>query len=79
MNPSRSPALLLLAALAGCGAAETPQAAPGAVERTTAALTRNEAVERGETIRRIDAEAEARAAASKERIEAIERGQALRE
>ncbi len=64
----------LVLALCACGgSAETAEAPPGAVERTTEALARNEAAEQKATIRKIDREAEVRAEASKDRIEAIER------
>ena len=66
-------ALLLLLALAACGSSEAPEAAPGAVERTTAELDRNDATERRDTIRRIENEAEARTDRFEQRIEAIER------
>jgi TolA-binding protein len=66
-------ALLLLLTLASCGSSEAPEAAPGAVERTTAELDRNDATERRDTIRRIENEAEARTDRFERRIEAIER------
>jgi hypothetical protein len=73
MTRARTFALLSLLALAACESRETPQAPPGAVERTTEALDRNEAAQKQETVRRIDDEAEARADDSEERIEAIEK------
>jgi hypothetical protein len=73
MNLAQTASLLSLLALASCGPRDTPQAPPGAVERTTEALDRNEAAQKKETVRRIDDEAEARADDSKDRIEAIEK------
>ena len=75
MRPIAAASLLALGLLCACGPRATPEAPPGAVERTTEALARNEAAELNRTARRIDAEAEARAEASEERIEAIEEGQ----
>jgi len=72
---SRTAAISIALALSACGSADPPEAPPGAVEQVTEELARNEAAERIETIRRIDREAEARAAASKRRIRAIEEGQ----
>ena len=66
----------LLLPLAACGTSETPQPAPGAVERLTAELDRNDTAERNATARRIDREAEARQASFERRIAAIEREEA---
>jgi predicted small lipoprotein YifL len=72
-SSARTIALVSLLALAACGRGDTPEAPPGAVERTAEALERNEAAELNRTARRIDDEAEARADDSKQRIEAIEK------
>ena len=64
---------LLLAALAACGASKEPEAAPGSVERLAAQLDRNAAVERAETVSRIDREAEERKVDFEQRIAAIEK------
>jgi hypothetical protein len=73
MNIVRTAFSLMLLGAAGCGPSETPQAAPGAVERTVAELERNEAAERARTIRKTEREAEARAAEAQRRIRASER------
>ena len=65
-----APALL---ALAACGSAEAPEAAPGAVERTTRELDRNAAAEMNQVIRKADDEAAERADAAKKRIRASEK------
>jgi hypothetical protein len=75
MTSARSLLLLPLLILGGCEAAEAPKAQPGAVERTADALDRNEAAERNATIRRLEREAQIRAADSEERIKDIERRQ----
>ena len=67
------PMLLLMAGACGPSESEAPKAAPGAVERTVAELDRNEAAERAQTIRKLDREAEARAAEAQRRIRASER------
>ncbi len=76
MTSTRTIALLSLLALGGCGPGETPEAPPGAVERTADALDRNDAAQRNQTVRRIEAEAEARSEDFEERIEAIEKERA---
>ncbi len=43
-------AIVILVALSGCGSEPAPKAAPGAVERTTEALDRDEAAEQAATI-----------------------------
>ncbi len=58
-------------ALCACGAEPAPQAAPGAVERTTEALDRQDAAEKAATTRRNDREADARADAAERRLEAV--------
>ena len=73
MNIVRTAFPLLLLIAAGCGSSDTPQAAPGAVERTVAELDRNEAAERARTARKLDREAEARADEAERRIRASER------
>jgi hypothetical protein len=73
MNIVRTAFPLLLLAAAGCGPSETPQAAPGAVERTVAELERNEAAERARTIRQTEREADARSAEAQRRIRQSER------
>ena len=78
MTLIRIAAPLSLFALSACGSSETPQAAPGAVERTTAELDRNEAAGRRDTVRRIEREAEARSDRFDDRIEAIEREKAAK-
>lgn len=70
----RSALFPLLLALASCGSSEKPQAPPGAVEAATAELDRNDAIERRDTVRRIENEAEARTDRFERRIKAIERG-----
>ena len=75
MNIARTAFPLLLLIAAGCGPSETPKAPPGAVERTVEELDRNEAAERAQTIRKLDREAEARAAEAQRRIRASERQQ----
>lgn len=65
------PALILLL-LAACGAPETPQAAPGSVERLTAELDRQEEAERLATIRRNAREAELRSERFAQRLAALE-------
>jgi predicted small lipoprotein YifL len=65
-----------LLALAACGSPQAPEAPPGAVEAATAELDRNDAIERRDTIKRIENEAEARTEDAERRIKAIERGKA---
>lgn len=65
-------AAALLFPLAACGSSETPQAAPGAVERTVEALDRNEALERDRTVRTLHREEDLRAEQAERRIEAVE-------
>jgi hypothetical protein len=64
------PIILLAAAgaLGSCGEADTPKAAPGAVERTTRELDRNAATEMNALIRKADREADVRADVAKQRI-----------
>lgn len=76
MDTPRGFAFVSFLALAACGQPEAPEAAPGAVERTADALDRNEAAERKDTVRRIEAEAEARSESSEARIDAIEKERA---
>ena len=75
MNIVRTAFPLLLLTASGCGPSETPEAAPGAVERTVAELERNESVERAQTMRKLEREAEARADQAERRIRASERQQ----
>lgn len=76
MQSTRALSLPLLLAIAACGSPEAPEAPPGAVERVTEQLDRNDAIERRDTIKRIENEAEARTDRFEQRIEAIERGKA---
>ncbi len=69
----RPSAILLCLALSGCGPEPAPKAAPGAVERTTEALDRDEAAERVATIKSNDREADARGAAAARRIRAADK------
>ena len=62
-----------LTPLAACGSAETPEAAPGAVERTTRELDRNAADQMNQALRKSDDEAAVRADAAKDRIAASEK------
>lgn len=69
---SRPARILVCLALCGCGPEPVPQAAPGAVERTTEALERDEAAERAATTESNDREAKARADAAARRIRKVE-------
>jgi TolA-binding protein len=71
--------LLPLVALVACGSPQSPEAAPGAVERTTAQLDRDDAREKSITVRRIEDEAEARSDRFDGRIAAIEKESAKRD
>ena len=62
-----------LTLLAACGSEPTPEAAPGAVERTTRELDRNAAAAMNSAIRKADDEAAGRADAAKNRIRASEK------
>jgi hypothetical protein len=70
----RVSAIFLCLALSGCGPEPAPKAAPGAVERTTEALDRDEAAERVATTKSNDREAEVRADAAARRIRASDEG-----
>lgn len=71
---SRAAAILIPLALAGCGSEPAPKAAPGAVERTTEAIDRNEAAERAAIIHSNEREEDARADAAERRIRAADEG-----
>jgi hypothetical protein len=75
------PRLILLAALAlaGCGLADEPRPAPGAVERFTASLERDAAAEKAAAARGADARASARADKALRRIADSERERLARQ
>jgi hypothetical protein len=70
----RAFAIFLGLALSACGREAAPEAAPGAVERTTDELDRNAAAERSAITDSNDRDAKERADAAARRIKSVEKG-----